>query len=225
MRCAWARKRLARYADADIDLGPVESALLRLHLARCPDCHARYERLEVASAMLGALPRPRPSNYLETAILSALSVEVLRRNQPGLRWHRRKLKLSNLMRPLAVPVVGGMLLALVLVPALLSSLWVTPIAYADDIPLRFLAKPIVTAPVMVMRSPYPVDRDFTVLAYIDSQGEVYDYQVAHDETLDARMLGQLGNALLTSRFEPAQRFGQPTLGRAVILFQRIESMA
>ncbi len=134
------------------------------------------------------------------------------------------MKLRNLIRPLAVPALGGMLVALVLVPALLSAFWMAPTAYADDIPLRFLAHPLVSAPVMAMRSPYPVDHDFTVLVYIDMRGRVYDYKVASDEPLGQRMRGQLGNALLTSKFEPAQRFGQPISGHAVILFQRIDSL-
>ncbi len=223
MTCRWVMNRLAQYVDCAV--GPIEAALVRFHLVRCAACYERYEHLEFARNMVRAFPPPRPSPNFETRLMSAFSIEAVRRSHPGWAWQRLRLKLDNLMRPLALPAFGGMVLALVLVPALLSAFWMEPTAHADDIPLRLLAQPLVTAPVMVMRSPCGVDRDYTVLAYIDQDGGVYDYTVATDEPLNNRMLGQLGNLLLTSRFQPAQRFGQPTLGQAVILFQRVESMA
>lgn len=222
MDCGWVKKRLVRYVESD--LMSFESMLLRLHLTRCNECYKHYERLDATSGLLAAIPRPVPSPRLQTRILSAFSIEVLRRSDPTLSWRRRRLKLGNLLRPVAVPALGGMLVALVIVPVLLSAFWMGPTAHADDIPLRLLAHPLATAPVMAMRSPYPVDHDFTVLVYIDMHGGVYDYEVASDEPLDRRVRGQLGNALLTSRFEPAQRFGQPIPGHAVILFQRIDSL-
>lgn len=220
MRCNWVEKRIVRYVESD--LSAFASMLLRFHLSRCARCHAHYECRETTSALLAAIPRPVPSPRLETRILSAFSLEVLRRSDPSLSWRRRQLKLANLLRPVAVPALGGVLLALVIVPALLSAFWMAPIAYADDIPLRLLAHPLATAPVMALRSPFPVDHDFTVLVYIDKHGGVYDYEVASDEPLDRRMRGKLGNALLTSQFEPARRFGQPIPGQALVLFQRVD---
>ena len=221
MHCRWARKRIERYLNAG--LGFVESAVLRHHLRRCAACLESYERSETVGAMLGALQKPRPSSNLEVRILSAISVERLRRAQPSLQWRRRRTKLGNLIRPVAVPAAGGLLVALILVPTLLSAFWMEPTAYANDIPLLFLATPVVTAPVMTLPSPYTVSGDLTILAYIDHRGGVYDYHVASDEPLDMRIRAQLANALLTSKFAPAKRFGRPTLGRRVILYQRVDS--
>ena len=223
MHCDWVRNRIDRYVSDG--LGPIEGALLRFHLTRCARCHECYERLETVSMLLAALPANRPSATLEVKILSAVSFEELKRSQPSVRWARRKVRLGNLLRPVAVPAVGGLLVALVLVPTLLSAFWTEPTVYANDIPLRFLARPVVTAPVMTLPSPYPVSRDLIVVAYIDHRGNVYDYKVASNEPLDLRMRGQLANALLTSKFEPAQRFGQPILGQRVILYQRVDSRA
>ncbi len=135
------------------------------------------------------------------------------------------MKLGNLVRPVAVPALGGLLFALVLLPMLLSAFWIEPTVHANDIPLLILATPVVKAPVLTLPSPYPVSQDLIVVAYIDHRGGVYDYKVAGDEPLDDRMRGQLANALLTSKFEPAQRFGQPILGQRVILYQRVNSHA
>ena len=223
MRCQWARTRIRQYID--LDLGPLEEALVRLHLTWCAQCSRRYEQLETVPAVLATLSAPRPSPQLGVRILSALSIEAVRRDQPGVGRQRRIVKLRNFLRPFAVPALGGVLVALILVPTLLSAFWMEPTAYADDIPLRFLAMPLVAAPMMLLPSPYRVAQDFTVIAYIDIQGEVYDYRIVTDEPLDQRMHGELANALLTSKFQPALRFGQPILGQRVILYQRIDSRA
>ena len=224
MHCGWARKRIGRYVE--FDLGPIEEVLLQFHLARCEECMEQYERVETLRGLLAATPSRKPHSRLEVRILSALSVEALRKEQPTIRWKRLRIKFGNLLRPVAVPALGGVLLALVLVPTLLSSFWMEPIAYADDdIPLRFLATPLVTAPAMALPSPYSVGRDFTVVAYIDMRGGVYDYRIVSDEPLDRRTHARLANTLLTSKFQPASRFGQPILGQRVILYQQIDSRA
>ncbi len=223
MHCAWVGRRIDRYVEAG--LGSLEGALLRFHLARCARCMKRYEGREVIGGLLANIARPRPSRNLEVRILSAISTEELRKSQPGLRWIRARVRLGNLVRPVAVPAVGGLLLALAMVPTLLSVFWMEPTAYANDVPVRFLAQPVFTAPVMTLPSPFPVSRDLIVLAYIDHRGGVYDYWVASDEPLDSRVRGQIANALLTSKFAPAQRLGQPILGQRVILFQRVDSQA
>ena len=223
MHCGWARTRIGQYIE--LDLGSIEEALVRFHLARCANCNQHYEQSETVAGLLATLPVPRPSSRLGVRILSALSIEAVRRDQPSVRRQRFMIKVGNLLRPIAVPALGGVLVALILVPTLLSAFWMEPTAYADDIPLRFLAEPLVAAPVMARPSPYRVVRDCTVIAYIDMQGDVYDYRVVSDEPLDQRMQGELANALLTSKFQPAIRFGQPILGQRVILYQRIDSRA
>ena len=221
MRCSWVAKRLGRYVD--LSLAMWERALVRLHLTSCAKCHARYEELEPLGGWLASSAGPQPSSQLEIKILSAFSIEALRRNNPGIAWRQLRVRLGNLVRPVAVPAIGGLVIALVLVPTLLSAFWMEPTARANDIPLRLLATPVATEPVMTRPSPYPVGCGFTVLAYIDARGAVYDYFVAGGEPPDERMRGALASALLTSTFEPAQRFGRPVPGKRVILFQRISS--
>lgn len=221
MRCTWIANRLRCYVE--LELAMWERALVRLHLTSCAKCHARYEELESLGGWLASSAVPQPSSQLEIKILSALSIEALHRSNPGIAWHQFKVRLGNLVRPVAVPAIGGLVMALVIVPTLLSAFWMEPTARANDIPLRLLATPIATEPVMTRPSPYPVGCGFTVLAYIDARGAVYDYFVAGGEPLDERMRGELASALLTSVFEPAQRFGRPVPGKRVILFQSITS--
>lgn len=223
MNCGWVTNRIDRYvADS---LGPVEGFLVQLHLTRCERCLEHYERRETVTGMLASLSPTHPPATLEVRILSAISIERLRMAQPGLRWARHKLRLGDLLRTVLAPALGGVLIALALVPMLLSTFWTAPVLHANDIPLRILATPVSKAPEMTLPSPFPVPEELVVLAYIDRRGTVYDYRVASDKPLDPGMQSQLANALLTSKFEPARRFGQPILGHRVILYQRIDSLA
>ena len=223
MTCRWTSRRLDRYRECA--LGVTETLLIRWHLASCAHCHAQNEREEMIGSLLASLPVAAPPKSLEVRILSALSVEALMRDRPLMFWGRRKVRFGNWLRPITVPVLGGLMLALILVPLLLSAFWMEPVALADDVPLRFLASPVVSAPMMTLPSPYPVAAEIAVVAYIDAHGGVYDYLIATQGPLEGRARRQLANTLLTSKFRPATRFGQPVASRRVILFQRVETVA
>ena len=60
----------------------------------------------------------------------------------------------------------------------------------------------------------------TVEAYVNGQGEVYDYRIVSGPT-DSVTRSQVENLLLFSRFEPARFFGQPVRGLAVLSFSGV----
>jgi hypothetical protein len=57
-------------------------------------------------------------------------------------------------------------------------------------------------------------------AYVNGQGQVYDYRIVSGPT-DEATRAQVENLLLWSRFEPARRFGQPVPGLAVLSFSGV----
>jgi hypothetical protein len=59
-----------------------------------------------------------------------------------------------------------------------------------------------------------------VEAYINGQGEVYDYRIVSGPTDDVTR-SQVENLLLFSVFEPARFFGQPVRGLAVLSFSGV----
>ena len=59
-----------------------------------------------------------------------------------------------------------------------------------------------------------------VEAYINGEGEVYDYRIVSGPT-DAATRSQVENLLLFSLFEPARFFGQPVRGLAVLSFSGV----
>src|ERR1035441_7583676 len=59
-----------------------------------------------------------------------------------------------------------------------------------------------------------------VEAYINDEGQMYDYRILFGPT-DSTTRSQVENLLLLSRFEPARYFGQPVRGLAVLSFSGV----
>ena len=59
-----------------------------------------------------------------------------------------------------------------------------------------------------------------VEAYINDEGQMYDYRIISGPT-DSDTRSQVENLLLLSRFEPARFFGQPVRGLAVLSFSGV----
>jgi hypothetical protein len=65
-----------------------------------------------------------------------------------------------------------------------------------------------------------VSGSVVVEAYVNGEGQVYDYRIVTGPTDDVTR-AQVENLLLWSRFEPARRFGQPVPGLAVLSFSGV----
>jgi hypothetical protein len=81
-----------------------------------------------------------------------------------------------------------------------------------------------TAPRLLYYSNAPGDNETDALsgpmvveAYVNDEGEVYDYRIVSGPN-DAATRSQVENLLLFSRFAPARFFGQPVRGLAVLSF-------
>ena len=84
-----------------------------------------------------------------------------------------------------------------------------------------------TAPRLLYFSNAPGNNDAAAIsspvvveAYVNGEGEVYDYRIVSGPT-DAATRSQVENLLLFSRFEPARFFGQPVRGLAVLSFSGV----
>lgn len=215
MNTRWAKRNVAGYSDGD--LGALACWLMRLHLKYSPELYEEYEERESAES-LGALMRhlsaaqPPPPSRLNMQIKLALSREC----SPSF-WFRWKLHLDNLMRPLAVPAAGGVLAAVMSFVMLMATVGITPRMFAEDVPLAFFDKAFVATPEMSIPTPFSVTEETVVLAFINHDGDVYDFRVINDgRLLPPKLAAELASALVTTRFEPAMNFGRPVQGTVLI---------
>jgi hypothetical protein len=217
MSTRWAERNLDAYVDGD--LGLLSRWVMRLHLAYSPELHEEYEGREAAES-LGALMRHlsevQPPAELRTRIRLAVSRESTPRY-----WSRWKLHLNNLMRPLAVPAAGGFLAAVTSFMILIGSVGMGPRMFAEDVPLAFFDKAFVAYPEMSTPTPFSVTEETVVLAFIDGDGDVYDFRVISNDGRrpHPKLAAELASALVTTRFEPAMSFGRPVPGTLLITFR------
>jgi hypothetical protein len=188
-----------------------------LHLAACGECATRYEQMVELRQNLRSLPIAQAPARLATDLQVLASRELVRRRIRSSasalmqNWgERARLLIDNLMRPLALPFVGGGLTsALFIFGMLMPNLGFLHNA-VNDTPSGIYTEASLIK-VAAFASPGKNSDDTVVEVSIDGRGHMVDYNL-----LQGKMTGEIGNLLLFSTFTPATIFMQPTAGKVVI---------
>ena len=145
------------------------------------------------------------------------------RRNPLQSW---KLAWDNTVGPFLLQAAAGFASAVLLLGTVivLVGMFTRPeMAQGADEPLGMATSPhflyvygAVSSSDQVRDLPAPV----VVEAYINPQGEVYDYRIVSGP-VDAETRSHVENMLLWSHFEPARFFGQPVRGLAVLSFSGV----
>jgi anti-sigma factor RsiW len=215
MSCQFIQESLSRYLDNR--LSELERSGVVLHLAACGECATGHKQMVQLRENLRSLPIALPPARLATDLQVLASKELLRsRRRSSISALIRswtdgaRLLIDNLMRPLALPFVGGGLTsALFIFGMLMPNLGFLHNA-ANDTPSGIYTEASVIK-VAAFASPGKSSDDTVVEVYIDGQGHMVDYNV-----VQGQMTGEIGNLLLFSTFTPATMFMQPTAGKVVI---------
>ena len=215
MNCRWVSRNLTAYVEGE--LTPVSTWLMRGHLGGCEACFRRYEGEDSLVPEVRRLQAIGVPANLRTKLLVALSHANER------SWSLWKVRLRNAMRPIAVPATGGVFAAVILFLGLMANFSFVPPALDADIPLTYLTRALVTGPSVSIAPSFAVASDIGVEAFVDGHGYVYDFRIirlpgSYPEP-DGILRAQLAHALLSARFDPATRFGRPTLGRVLLSFR------
>jgi hypothetical protein len=221
MSCENFEERISSHLDGLLDAGEREGVLE--HLEACRNCGARLRTLGELRARLRRLEEPRIPDALTVRLRVLASHEQARRVAHA-TWSARmggiRLTFENLMRPVALPVAGGVLSALLLFGALVPTL-IFRHEIGNDSPLSFTDPDgmVVNWTGDIPRLE-PVDAvvssDENVLELtVDNEGRIADYTVRQ---------GQLTPEMLTiiqfSQFTPAMFFGKPTWGKKLVVLPR-----
>ncbi len=219
MECWSVRQRVSAYLDGAVSAQ--EGRLLERHLNTCRECTLETERYLGLRDKLRSLPPPLAPPELTTrlrVIASKVRMESAGGASPWNRWRNRlELSLHHLMRPLALPAVGGLCSAVflfsTLVPTFKSGFAMDTLA--GDVPTM-----LATEPVLKDMGPAAfADGEAVVYLQLDEQGQVYNYSIVsapgqQNETLRR----SIENSLLFTEFRPATTFGRPVAGKARISF-------
>lgn len=225
MSCGKYGEALAGYIDATLPEhdAHVDRGRLTAHLDECADCRQELERYRNLQQLMSRAPRAQAPENLATEIRVALAQAREQAAGPGFAQRvrdRADLIIDNVLRPLAIPAMGGLVAAL-MVFALVLPVYsrVAPLNSAPDEALPALFEPAkleVLAAFPVTLSDSPNEPLLLVQAEVGVDGSVVDYKILSGPT-DASTRRQLDQLLMFSRFRPSRSFGRPIAGGRVVM--------
>lgn len=169
--------------------------------------------------LMRALPHRMVPARLASQLQVLASHERARRSTTTWqRWTQSaRLTINNLMRPIAIPFVGGVSAALVLFSMLTPEFTIRASDARTDLPFYWLY----TQGTMVDTPPFSFPgEEVEVLLTIDKNGQITDYACG-DGNLSRQVMDNIGNSLLFSSFEPPTMFGLPSAGKIRVTFKKV----
>ena len=220
MECWTVKRRVSGYLDNAV---PAEERReMRQHMSQCQVCARELDRHRRIREALASLPKRIPPPDLTLRLRVAAS-RVQAESAHGASslsrwWDRCQLGLKNLMRPLALPLAGGLCSAVFLFSALVPTFQPT-FALNLNPSLADVPTMLTTEPTVKYLAPIAYIGDATVDVKIDDRGRIVSYAIVNaagqpDEELRRR----IENNLLFTEFWPATAFGKPIAGTIRISF-------
>ncbi len=210
MSCQHVQELIFSLLDQTGSAGDRQNALA--HIESCRECSAQVEATVKLRGNMRAMARPQVPARVAKDLRAIAGRERIRRIthvSPGMRMHKWmsafQVHLQNMMRPMALPVAGGVVSAVLLFGMWIPTLTSTPQGLSGDV-----SAPIFTDPSLSRSNPVRYGGDIVVKLIIDERGKVADYEVIQGQDSE-----ELRNFILFSTWTPATSFGKPTWGKAL----------
>jgi hypothetical protein len=173
------------------------------------------------SQILRNLPALKPPSGLRTSLHVIASRERQRLLSRQINWRDRlDLSVKNLMRPLALPLAGGIFSTVALFSMCLVPMYPLRGDDSSDIPTVLTTEATVkqTAPIGGSCGEVVVD------VMVDEAGRMVDYKIVSGFNVltTAQVRRSLENRLIFTEFTPVTQFGQPMSGKVRISFRNSE---
>jgi hypothetical protein len=190
---------------------PVSEEIIA-HLNECGDCESERRQIRALSAGMRNLPIRRVPE-LATLKLKVLASHQVQGRLPSAfrQWGgRMKMAFDNLLKPLAVPAMGGIMASMLCFGVIVDKLQYRP-DWSPDVPVGLF-----TAVTMDDPSPLGCEgEDVIVQLTVDETGKVTDYTLPHG-TASPEQMQEIGNLVLYTTFTPATSFGQRISSRVLV---------
>lgn len=226
MSCGIVQKSLSAFLDHALSRNEADS--VAHHLAGCRECAARAQELTELRNLLRGLPAKQVPADLASQLQVLASHERSKRNAS--RWQNcfawLSLAVDNMARPVAIPLAGGVSMALCLFSMLTPYLTVRAANFDSrtDVPAYhwlYTQGTMIDTPLLEGLEPFGFQGDeIEVLLTLDSNGQITDYSCANGK-IDRQVIDNIGNSLLFSSFEPPTMFGRPMPGKLRVRFKKV----
>jgi hypothetical protein len=219
MECWTVQRVVSAYLDDAVS--EAERSEVRQHLSSCQLCARESEKYSDLRAALRSLPQRTPPPDLTVRLRvvdSKARMEAAGGESRWIRWRDwLQLSASNLMRPVALPAIGGLCSAVFLfsslVPTFQSAFDVTSLG---DVPTMLATEPMLksTAPIAFGEGDAMVD------LRLDDHGRIIDYSIVNAPGQQNEQIRRsIENSLLFTEFWPATTFGRGVAGTIRISFR------
>jgi len=223
MDCYKVRRNLAAYCEGG--LSPGERQDICVHLAGCRNCTSLSLQFLRMRAALRALPVLVPPPHLATSLrVLASHAQARRISAAGVtamlaHWgSRTRFWVNEMMRPVALPLAGGLVSAMVLFALLAPNLAPKYGRNIADVPTMLSAEAT-----FVGMGPFGfADDEVTVDVTVDGQGRMVDYSTPEGQAWvkNPGARRSVENALLFAEFSPGTTFGTPAFAKIRITLRR-----
>jgi hypothetical protein len=225
MNCRQVQRSLSAYTDNRLPAR--ELAEVASHLNSCRSCGLESQQLLRTREALRKLPALVAPEGLTTSLRILASKERMRRldaavgNLLGHWTQRARLWAEDMMRPIALPVAGGFLSALVLFAVLLPYAYSRTPLNIQDVPTE-----LSTSVTFLRMGPFGINDDQAIVidVTIDQQGRLIAYSTpsGQDWVKIPEVRRSVENALLFTAFTPGTTFGLPASGKFRLTLRRTE---
>jgi hypothetical protein len=196
MKCSIAKSEFPSYLDSAVS--DRERQELRSHLRACRSCADAWERtLQVREAVRSLPTQEVPRDLAIRLRVMASQERHLRIGLGRTWWESFTFRLNGLLRPLAVPLAGGICAAVVLFAALVPTL--SHPASTSDVPCVVFTQPMLESMSPIGFTP----ADAVVDLRIDQQGRIVNYSIVESNGHIEAVHRSIENSLLFTRFKPA----------------------
>ncbi|HXK02545.1 MAG TPA: zf-HC2 domain-containing protein [Verrucomicrobiae bacterium] len=232
MSCENVQKQIGLLLDRQLDADGRERVLA--HIETCRACAKRLESMQGLRATMRGMSQvqvpPELTARLRVSASHYCASVERRRNFAARMSHLReriRLEFDNLMRPMAVPVAGGVLSSFACFLFLVPSLSFQhnyglepPIFHPDPAIVAGFTDPegeLVGATNVKLEwgSSLITGDEISLTVLVDPTGQVQDWTVCGGELTD-----EMKNLIMFSKFIPATASGQPTWGLKQLVFPR-----
>jgi anti-sigma factor RsiW len=218
--CNKVRAGFTEYLDGRLNGRAMKE--IATHLGDCRQCKREWDSLREAQLSLAGLgPVTEPEDLL-LRIRVAISQERSRRRRRFESWG---LAWKNTVGPFLLQAAAGFASAVLLMGTVIVMVTVfaqpeTAQAVMDE-PLGMASAPRLLYLSSGANSDQIGDTSGVVVeAYVNDEGQVYDYRIVSGPT-DPATRSEVEDLLLFSVFAPARFFGQPVRGLAVLSFSGV----
>lgn len=198
-----------------------------MHMELCADCSYHLRQIREIRESMRSAERPKVPSEIQLGLLVTASREAARRRRfngitgPLKAWRSAfALWANNLMRPIAVPAMGGLASAVILFSMVMTNFQGIVRAHPQDVPTAlFTGASYKSSLDLVLGA-----EEIAIDVYVDERGRVIDYAfpTGYGRYNTPVIRRGLETSLLFTQFNPATTFGRPVSGWVRVSFRRSE---